>query len=284
MAAINRRRDHGRLYAHSDFGPPGQLKPTNQDYLLAWSAKHQITSNRPVCLAVALADGVSTTWGSESAARTACHAALKGLISADAAAVSPKQRALNSFNAAIQGIQSLFEEVCSKPQVHRPSKVFESTWRYVLRRKKLLNTTLTIGWLEDNKFYAAIIGDGGILLRSSNVAAGMAGDPPELLVSSADTNQVNALGPATRHITELDFWVERSLYTTSAIALYTDGIDRGFYGDHGSLVASLERSNICQDVNPCKEIIKTLVAEYPDRFFDNLSLIWITLSPSLCKR
>ena len=69
----------GRLAAaiHSDFGPANQDKATNQDYALTWWP--QAAEARPRCV-LALADGLTASFRSESASALACWLGVRALV------------------------------------------------------------------------------------------------------------------------------------------------------------------------------------------------------------
>ena len=66
----------GMLTVHTDYGPPQQDKDTNQDYVLAWCGGN---TQRPtgVQWAVAMADGVTSSYWAEIGAKLACHTSLQ---------------------------------------------------------------------------------------------------------------------------------------------------------------------------------------------------------------
>src|SRR5260221_12327456 len=81
---------------HTDLGPPNQDKTVNQDYVLAWHAfgpAHGLP-----CLAIAIADGVTTSYASEWGAQLACYAGLAFLDAAASASTrEPKELARCAF-------------------------------------------------------------------------------------------------------------------------------------------------------------------------------------------
>ena len=64
---------------HSDFGPADQDKPTNQDYAFAWRPWHGGEPESPPSL-LALSDGLTNSFRSESAAALACWVSVRALI------------------------------------------------------------------------------------------------------------------------------------------------------------------------------------------------------------
>ena len=76
----------------------------------------------------------------------------------------------------------------------------------MLRRGLLLQTTLTLAWLDGCMLRAAVIGDGGLLWRTE--------EPVRMCVEAQcdlTTEQVHALGPAGEEPVILDCYVEREL-------------------------------------------------------------------------
>lgn len=147
---------------HTDFGPLDQDKTTNQDYVLAWWPGED---DHPSAIrwALAMGDGLTTSFASEWASELACWAALRALV--DSSASEPREAAQQAFDAAGAAIGRLADEWADDPQASCPSGQYLSTWKYMLRKGSLLQTTLTVAWLDAEYFRAAILGDAGLVWR-----------------------------------------------------------------------------------------------------------------------
>ncbi len=160
---------------HCDFGPPGQDKRVNQDYALAWLPANSVDRRQPR-LAVALSDGLTNSYRSECAAALACWTSVRALVETVDAA-SPKERALSAFNEAGWALGELGDELSRDPEASCPEGQFVSTWKYILNKGGLFQTTLTLAWLDGvgqvanlpgpgqignlPHFHLAMVGDGG---------------------------------------------------------------------------------------------------------------------------
>ena len=209
----------GRIYGsiHSDFGPPGQDKRVNQDYALAWlPAKADHGQPR---LVVAISDGLTNSYRSECAAALACWISVRALIES-APAASPQDRALSAFNKAAQTLGAMGDQLARDPEASCPEGQFVSTWKYILNKGGLFQTTLTLAWLDDC-FHLAIIGDGGALWRCCDGPSGAARTSDHVLAAcNLDSQQVHALGPAERHVRDFDCWREEKLDGPFLCAFY----------------------------------------------------------------
>ncbi len=249
----------GRLSIHTDFGPQGQDKDTNQDFVLGWVA--QGSSGIP--WAVALADGVSSSFQAEFGARIACWAALAALVTGSDDFQRQSRRSLDAAGDAIGG---LFEELTADPERFRPQGEFSSTWKYTLREGLLLQTTLSLAWMEAGVLNLVIVGDGGAAL----FGFGDEEAPRFLGGASAQTQRVHALGPLNRHVSAFDYGGRVDVEGTGLIALFTDGIARGIGADGAPLMRSAPMASPTS-----RDIIARLINERPREFEDNLTLALI---------
>ena len=144
---------------HCDFGPPTQDKNANQDYAIAWWPSSDGDSRTPR-LVLALADGLTNSFRSEWAAAAACWVAVRALVDA-AGKYGPQELAKFAFNEAGQTIAQAAEEFSRDPEASCPEGQFLSTWKYILKKGGLFQTTLTLAWIDADNFNLAIIGDGG---------------------------------------------------------------------------------------------------------------------------
>lgn len=265
----------GRLAVaiHSDYGPPDQDKgPNNQDYALAWFPREG-SNECPVQLALALGDGLTSSYLSELASRLACWAALRALV--DHPELSPWDRARQSLEAARLALSDLAASLRRDPEGSWPKSQipFLSTWKYILNKGALLQTTLTLAWLEQDQFHLALVGDGGALWREGPGPAPFpAGHDAILAECDPTTNQVHALGPACFEVGELDGWVERDAAGPFVCVLHTDGLGRGRGYDPGLLLDELEGLRLAGGTNPAQEYVAQALHTRPGDFSDNLTL------------
>jgi hypothetical protein len=268
---------------HTDFGPAGQDKSGNQDYALAWWPADADGSGRPR-LVLALADGLTASYRSECASALACWVAVRAIVEAivestvEAAASDAKDRAALAFNRAGQTIGRLADELAREPETSCPEGQFLSTWKYILKKGGLFQTTLTLAWLERDYFRIAMVGDGGALWRGYRGR----GDTRQatcrvLAACDLDNQQVYALGPADRSVGQFDCWHEEQLDGPFLCALYTDGIGRGLGATPLALLDELESLQAAGADNPAQRFIEQAIAMRPRDFEDNLTLAVIRL-------
>lgn len=254
----------GRISVHTDYGPAGQDKDTNQDFVVAWVPKEP---SRIQC-AVAVADGVSSSFQAEIGAQVACWAGLAQLVGKSEDFDQTCRRLVDGAGDAIGG---LADELSVAPERFRPASEFASTWKYTLREGLLLQTTLTVAWVESDHLNIVIIGDGGAALSGFGKESGEKGTK---LFGGADTetNRVHALGPVNRHVTGFDCRERVELDGAGVIALFTDGIGRGVSENLNELF-----SESGFDAGGARQVIERVVTERPADFDDNLTLAFIGL-------
>jgi plasmid stabilization system protein ParE len=313
------------LWLHTDLGPTGQDKDTNQDYALAWAgAEHddepaarwstirrllrrlaslvdgarlaepsgRRRSLRRICqrlsalidtkrtakseplLILALADGLTSSHRSEWSAKLVCAVAVRTLaeelMKKPAIKGDGQAQALRAFTAAGRSLQEVAQAMADKPEESCPSGTFLSTWKYILRKGGLLQTTLTLAWVRDGRLRVAMLGDGGVLWRNNSAAPA----PVDEILAQADlnTNTVNALGPSTPAPLALDFWVERPCTNRMVCALFSDGVGRGAQVTHLRLLDRVAELQAQGSANPAQDCIRRMVQEGHPAFDDNLTL------------
>jgi len=260
---------------HSDFGPADQDKATNQDYALAWwpSADEAQPGLRFV---LAMADGLTTSFRSECASALACWVGVRALVE-NVRAAQPRDVARLAFAEAGLTIGQLADELARDPEISCPEGQFLSTWKYILKKGALYQTTLTLAWLDRNQFRIAMVGDGGALWRDY---LGPHGAPQALdrVLASCNLNsqQVYALGPAHRYVRVFDCWHEEELNGPFLCALSTDGIGRGYGENPPAFLHELEGIQAAGVDNPAQRFIEQAIQQHPKDFDDNLTLavIW----------
>ncbi|MCY2986682.1 MAG: protein phosphatase 2C domain-containing protein [Planctomycetota bacterium] len=255
---------------HTDFGPLDQDKTTNQDYALAWWPDDDDCRTR-IRWALAMADGLSSSFRSEWASELASWTALRALV--ELSATEPRQTAQQAFDAAGAAIGRLADEWAADPQGSCPPGQYLATWKYMLRKGSLLQTTLTLAWLDKEYFRVAILGDAGLVWREyPDLASNQR--PRDRVIAECDLaeQQVFALGPAERQVSQFDQWEEIRLPERFLAAFYTDGIGRGI-GKHAStLLDDLEARVSSAEVNHAQAYIAQAIARQPRDFEDNLTL------------
>jgi serine/threonine protein phosphatase PrpC len=263
------RWGNGRLALHSDYGPPGQEKSENQDYALLWRPPEESDDQR-LKWAAALADGVTCSFLPQWGARLACFQALEHLI-AGPFVPEPLERAVQAVNAAGEALGRLAEQIAENGEQFRPDDEFPATWRMRLKWGQLLETTLTLAWLEDETLHVAMIGDGGGTARV--VREGQVED--RLLSEGAiESDAVHALGPANRRIDALDAWHQLPFGPGTTVALYTDGIGR-FVGTSPGRLLDRVRDHVAAspDDNAAEAVVRELVNLGAESLEDNLTLL-----------
>ena len=260
---------HTTIAIHSDYGPKSQDKPTNQDYAIVWSGYRE-KSDRP-CFGIAVGDGLTSSYQSDQASQLACSVALRSLVESMLSNPGSTKQALeNATGAALQALVIQAKEFEQDPPASCPPGQFISTWKYILRQGKLLQTTLTLAWLEDNRLHAAIVGDSGLIWRTYQ--------PLESAIAAncdLATQDVNALGPAARNPVQFDSFFEKEFRPPFLTAIFTDGIGRGLGNNPLRLLDELERQPTTDDLNKAKCYIDNCIANAPVAHDDNLTLVEI---------
>jgi hypothetical protein len=254
----------GTLALHTDFGPADQDKDTNQDYVVAW-VPGSAAGKEPILWAMAMADGVTSSLYAEVGAELACWSALACLVSHGG---DEKNKARAAIDAAGDAIGVVADTIAAAGEIYRPAAEFSSTWRYTLREGLLLQTTLTLAWLEHGVLNLAMIGDGGAAVEEFGET-----DRRIKVLAQPDpsTNRVHALGAHNRRVSELDGWQQTSAAPLRTVAFYTDGIARALDTRVGQLFESLQDARR-KDGNSAESLIKTWLTTREAEFDDNLSL------------
>jgi hypothetical protein len=250
---------------HSDFGPDDQDKDANQDYVLAWLPGDDERRKR-FRFALAMGDGLTASFRSEWASAVVCSVALRALVEGDLG-LEPRELARHAFNESGQSLGRLGDELASDPEASCPPGQFVSTWKYILRKGVLFQSTLTLAWLDQHFMRVAMIGDGGALWRDYRAAA-------DRVLAQCDLNQhqVRALGPADRSVQEFDCWCEQNVNGPFLCALHTDGVGRGLGGSPLALLDQLEELQAAGGENAARQFIEQAIENHPREFEDNLTL------------
>lgn len=254
---------NGMLAVHTDFGPAGQDKDENQDFVLAWKPDGDKST---IDWAVAMADGVTSSYLSGEGARIACFAGLAALIT-DEKPQNWEERARRAMDAAGTAIGEFAEEILTDPDQFRPAEEFDSTWQYLLREGRFLQTTLSLVWSESGRLNVAIVGDGGV------ITDGYGSELSEVteLMDEA-TNRVHALGPNNQVVLEFDFADSLELSGAGVVAMFTDGIGRGITQCPAELFEIHRHEQPINDDQMAQRIVQELMSRRPFDFEDNLSL------------
>ncbi len=171
-----------------------------------------------------------------------------------------------------ESLGRLAEELAREPEASCPAGQFLSTWKYILRKGLLLQSTLTLAWLDRRFLYVAMIGDGGGVWRGYGASPG-AGRADDRVLAECDLarHQVRALGPAERNLREFDCWRQQELHGRFLCVLHTDGIGRGMGGKPLRLLDEMEELRGAGE-NAARRFIERAIEERPQDFDDNLTL------------
>jgi serine/threonine protein phosphatase PrpC len=249
---------------HCDFGPATQDKNANQDYALAWRPSAD-GENRQPRLVLAMSDGLTNSFRSEWAAAVSCWVAVRAVVEA-VGQNAPQELAKFAFNEAGQTITRAAEEFSRDPEASCPEGQFLSTWKYILKKGGLFQTTLSLAWIDRECFNLAIVGDGGALWRDAASADRI------LAACNLESQQVHALGPADPYVREFDCWRQEQLDGPFLCALMTDGVGRGIGENPMGLLDELESYEAAGTENSAREFIARAIRERPKDFDDNLTL------------
>jgi serine/threonine protein phosphatase PrpC len=268
----------GRLSAsiHSDFGPAGQDKTTNQDYALAWWPS-AVEARRP-SFVLAVSDGLTTSFRSELASALACWVGARALVE-NVGMFHPKELARLAFNEAGRAIGRLADALARDPEASCPEDQFLSTWKYILKKGGLLQTTLTLAWLDGDDFCIAMVGDGGALWREygnvgqvGNLSHARRTKDRVLAACNLDSHQVFALGPLDRAVRDFDCWQVEKVSGPFLCAISTDGIGRGLGVSPLILLDELESLHGAGKEDTARRFIEQAIRQRPKDFDDNLTL------------
>jgi serine/threonine protein phosphatase PrpC len=261
---------------HTDFGPEDQDKEANQDYAVAWLPYDEETRRR-FRFVVALGDGLTTSFRSEWASALVCSVASRALADGNAG-LEPIELAKYAFNEAGGSLGRLADQLARAPEASCPPGQFASTWKYILRKGMLFQSTLTLAWLDQHFFRVAMVGDGGAVWRSCRAPAHSQRAVDHVLAQcDLDQHQVCALGPADRNVREFDCWHEEELDGPFLCALHTDGVGRGLGDNPTALLDQLEELQTAGEENTARRFIEQAVEQRPREFEDNLTLAVIRL-------
>jgi serine/threonine protein phosphatase PrpC len=256
---------------HSDFGPEDQDKDANQDYALVW-LPHDEQTRRRFRLVLALGDGLTTSYRSEWASALLCSVAVRALVEGNPN-LPPRDQARRAFDEGGQSLGQLADELARDPEASCPPGQFISTWKYILRKGVLFQSTLTLAWLDESFFRVAMLGDSGAVWRDYHAPAGSQQTEDRVLAEcDLDQHQVRALGPADREVREFDCWREERPNGPFLCAIHTDGVGRGLEGNSAVLLDQLEELRAAGVENEARRFIERAVEERPRKFEDNLTL------------
>lgn len=253
-----------QLSFHSDYGPEGQDKDENQDYALVWRAA-EVAGTPSERVVLAMADGLTGSFRSELASRLACTVALRTI--AEGVGCEGRRELLQRAIAdSAKALQDLKEELLRDPGSSCPAGLFLPTWRYILRRGLLFQTTLTVALLDQGLLQVAIVGDGGMLSRMY--------EPQEDHVDAQcdlGTQEVHAIGPFESCSTDVDSFTERRLDAGRFLyALFTDGIGRALETAPLKLLEDLDSDAMRGVDNSAKDYIERVKSGQSTN--DNLTL------------
>lgn len=247
-----------RIAIHTEFGPPGQSKDENQDFVVAWRAADR---RCPLQWMVAVADGVTSSFRAEWGAEAACWKSTEALlVHAD---LSPRAQATRAMQSAADSLFDLAKLFHEHFEESRPAGDHVATWKFTLDEGLLLQTTLVLAWGVRDRAFLAAVGDGGAM----HVQGGRL---QRLMTSDVTTSLVTCLGPANP-FGGFDVWHDRQFGTDDALAVFTDGIDRGLSSERNFIGRSLQQPPSDRG-NPAEDWVKELLTASPADHQDNLTL------------
>ena len=265
----------GQLALHSDLGPPDQDKDVNQDFVLGWSPMNG-NGTQDLDWAVALADGVTSSWQAELGAEIVCWSALRTLMD-HATGDTWDEIALRAMHAASGGLGRLSAAFLKNADALRPDTEFPASWRYMLDAGLYFQTTLLLAWCAGGVVHLVSIGDAGAAIRTRASTATAEDDRILLHVNSA-AEFVHALGPHSGADTEPDAVLHFDADTCDVMALYTDGIGRLVQPGPELLFALYDEEwqPNGRGKNPARATVESLMEQFPQELQDNLSLVLIS--------
>ena len=258
---------------HTDYGPPDQEKPTNQDFTLAWCPIGDASHDAPKWV-LAVADGLTDSYASEWAAELACWSAVRSLVESFGR-FSPDELGRRAVNAAGDAIGFTVDAYSADLNGSRPTDIFPLTWKYMLRKGKLLQTTLLLAWYDSKALRMISIGDAGAVLYGG--AKNQDPDSLEHLLAHCDlqTNLVNAIGPASRNNHYIDCWAERELEGPFICAFYTDGVGRYLNDTPLTMLSVLQDLSDSGCLSLADTFLSNALQNHPEEFSDNVTLATI---------
>ena len=264
------RGESWRLDIHSCLGPVDQDKDENQDFAVGWLSHER---DSLIAWAVAMADGVTSSCYSAAGAELACWAGLAAVVGDDSAG---EDRGWHAMDAAGKAIGDMTDLIAADAGSYAPSGEFASTWKYALRKGLLLQTTLTLAWLQAGRLCVAIVGDGGAIVDHGR-------EPKQntevLTEADLTTNRVHAMGPGNREVVELDCWAEMPFDGKQRVALFTDGISRGLSSARSPLFHQLDEvRNQVGDGNAAEFLVQRWIDTAAKSFEDNLTLALVSVT------
>ena len=160
---------------------------------------------------MALGDGLTTSFRSEWASTLACLVAVRAMVEGGPG-VPARELAENAFDEAGRSLGRLADELTRDARSLGPPGQFVSTWKYILKKGALFQTTLTLAWL-DSELLPHRHGRGrrGRAARPMCIARVQQAEDRVVAQCDLARHEVRALGPADRTVREFDCWHEEKL-------------------------------------------------------------------------
>lgn len=248
------------LCCYTDQGPVDQDKVRNEDFVLAWLPRGE---DDDVSWAIAMADGVSSSYFAREAAELVCWQALGHLIASSRA--SSLVTGEESVSRATESLCQLGTRLRADPESYVPVGDYNSTWAYVLRKGRFLQTTLTLAWECGKEIFLIVVGDGGVVIGNRHNSS-----VDWISRMTKDSHVVHALGPDKLSGQQLDIACRMEVPATFRLALFTDGLQTAIYRKSAQLwdhtVASVAGDN------PAEAMVREWMQTGPTQFDDNLTL------------
>jgi len=253
----------GWLSGHSALGPASQDKVVNQDRLILWKPRKHPASG--LDWAIAMADGVTSSWHSEFAAGLACWSALKALAESDNArcghiALTTAVESINTAGAAYRRCGSGW---C-------PDGEYAATWKHRLDCGAFLQTTLTLVWCASGRCQLMRIGDGGATVHRT-------GESRVLLAVDPVCHRVHALGPDSSGV-KPDGELDLTLPAGAVLTVYTDGLAGSLESNPDALFQWMNRKVAGEATGKrARSIVRQLEQEHHALLDDNLTLAMVAV-------
>lgn len=265
----------GTLYGHSNFGPRDLDKDRNEDFVLLWAPSPGAPRSSPDW-AVAVADGVTSSYRSDLASELACWSSLASVVRSTAKEM-PSDTGLNAIHSAAASLRAAGRMFGSHAAQWRPADEFASAWAYRLASGVFLQTTLTVAWCRRDDVHLVRVGDGGATLLEPT-EPGSPGRVQSLFDVDTETHAVQAIGPVVSGCILPSDQLSLSLPHGSVLAIYTDGVGRHVQQQPLALFERFEK--VCGHHSDTEKmagsVIQQLLASDAESLQDNLSLVFAT--------
>ena len=208
---------------------------------------------------VAVADGVSRSFGSKLGSSLACLASIEYLI----------EDQISDFPGdPVSPVSILFRDIGERllkmPDQGRPPDVSKSLWSHCVQEGRLFQTTLMVLWQSDNEIHLCGVGDGGFTVDYD------ANRMPMVFIPRFDEN-VECLGAMTG-MTRSQFY--HRFTDCDRICLFTDGLSPAILSDYVAALKLWRRIPARGDLNEALRVLK--LSERTGEIDDNISIAMVS--------